>query len=96
MPLLDSPRMGKGFNLGREQRDNPPSHFAAKPFFILVLWFWSPVGPEIPWFPGKHRVEVCIKKMHLLEPVTESDRILRKKKMSETENRIFSHGIYRH
>lgn len=91
--LLASPRMSKGFNLGREQRDNPPPPLQQSHFSSSFSGFGARWDPR---FPGKHRVEVCIKKMDLLEPVTESDRILRGKKMSETENRIFSHGIYRH
>lgn len=75
MPLLDSLWMGKGFNLGREQRENPLplcSKAISSSFAGLGAW-------QDPRFPGRHRVEVCIKKVHLLELVIESGAIPRKK-----------------
>lgn len=92
--LLASPRMSKGFNLGREQRDNPPSPLCSKAIFHHHPLVLEPGGTRDSL--GSTGLRFASRKMDLLEPVTESDRILRGKKMSETENRIFSHGIYRH
>lgn len=89
VPRLGSPWIGKGFNLGREQRENPLP-LCSKAFSSFAgLGAW-----QDPTFPGKYEwfeSRKCICWNRLMSQADSPG-----KKCLRLVIGVFSHGIYRH